>query len=87
MEAVIIAIIVGLSGSGGFVTWYKARNDYKAKAKNSELDADQRFFTRYDKEIFDLNKEIDELEDYINILINLLIKNGIPVPFKQTPKD
>jgi len=87
MEAVIIAIIVGLTGSGGFVTWYKARNDYKAKAKDSELDADARFFTRYDKEILELNKEIDELEDYLNRLVNLLIKHGISVPPKQPTKD
>lgn len=87
MEAIIIAIIVGLFGSGGYVTFYKARNDYKDKTRNSELDADSRFFTRYDKEILELNTEIDELEDYVNRLVNELIKNGIPVPPKQLPKD
>lgn len=87
MEAIIIAIIVGLFGSGGYVTWYKAKNDYKDKARNSELDADSRFFTRYDKEILGLNTEIDELEDYNNRLVNELIRNGIPVPPKQLPKD
>jgi len=87
MEPVIIALIVGLFGSGGYVTWYKARNDYREKTRNSELDADSRFFTRYDKEILELNTEIDELEAYVNTLTNELIKNGIPVPPKQIPKD
>ena len=87
MEAIFIAIIVGLFGSGGFVTWYKARNDYKDKTRSSELDADDRFFTRYDKEILKLNLEVDELEAYVNTLINALIQNNISVPAKRQPKD
>lgn len=87
METIIIAIIVGLFGAGGIATLYKARNDYQLKKSASELSADSRFFTRYDKEILELNTEIDELEDYINRLVNELIKNGISVPPKQLPKD
>lgn len=87
MEAIIIALLVGLFGSGGYVTWYKAKNDYASKVKSSELDADDRFFTRYDKEILELNLEVDELEAYVNTLINALIQNNIPVPAKRQSKD
>lgn len=80
----LILIVSGLFGTGGIVTFYKARNDYKSKNRNTELDADERFMTRYDREILTLNEENDDLERYITKLQNLLIEHGIKVPFKDT---
>lgn len=83
MEAVFIAIIVGLFGAGGIATLYKARNDYQLKKSASELGADESLMTRQDKMILDLQVEARSDDKYITILINELIRNGISVPERK----
>ena len=83
MEPIIIAIVVGLFGSGGFVTFYKARADYRLKKASSELGADENLMTRQDKMILDLQVEARSDDKYITLLINELIRNGISVPERK----
>lgn len=83
MEAVFIAIVVGLFGAGGIATLYKARNDYQLKKSASELSADTNLMNRLEKQILELNAEARSDEKYINLLANTLIKNGIQVPDRK----
>lgn len=83
MEAVLIAIVVGLFGAGGIATLYKARNDYILKKSASELGADENLMTRQDKMILDLQVEARSDDRYINLLANTLIQNGIQVPDRK----
>lgn len=87
MEAVLIAIVTMLGGSGGIAVIWRAVLDYKERKASRESDLSERFSNRLEDRLALAESERQEAEDeleeerqYILVLCILLAKNGIEIP-------
>ena len=87
MEAILIAIITTLGGSGGVAVIWQAILDSKEKRKAKEEDLGERFSKRLEDRLNASEKRNEELEDeleaekeYTTLLIVYLAHNGLRIP-------
>lgn len=90
MEAVIIALISLLGGSGGVAVIVRAVLDHKANKVSRESDIDERFTQRLEERLARYESRIDELEDdlaeerrYTTALSVALARAGHDVPARE----
>lgn len=83
MEAIIIAAIVALGGTGGVVAALKAFFDYRSGIQNKEVNADERIMDRLENQLKKLQEDFDEERRYTNRLLNSLAQAGIAIPERK----
>lgn len=90
MEAVLIALITALGGSGGIAVIWRAVLDSKDNRAAREDDLSERFSKRLEDRLrdmesrnCDLEDELEEERNYTLILCVLLARNGIDIPERK----
>lgn len=87
MEAVLIAFITLLGGSGGVAVIWRAILDFRANRASREEDLTERFSKRLENRLQSEEKRNEELEDeleeerrYTLLLSITLAQNGLEIP-------
>lgn len=87
MEAVLIALVSMLGGTGGVAVIVRAILDFRSNHANRELDVDERYTIRmekrlngYEDRIATLEFELRDERRYVTILSITLARAGLPVP-------